>query len=151
MKGSGGILLIGVAVFLIAAGLTGRLNDVWDALRGVTGGDTSAAPKGDSTNGGSSKPGNKPAKPVQDCKYDVIRNSDQKQLCCTKVGLQGFDVMHKCPSDYAEAICDDGTKSFPCCIQLDYCETKETGAGHGSYNVSLLPTGFTSVRHAPNV
>lgn len=182
MKGSGGILLIGVAVFFIAAGLTGRLNDVWDAIRGVSGGDgTTDTPTGSSKdcstrndcgnnetcqNGKCVRaPANPPCQKDSDCPTGLKCNNGtcrDESGCATgqkhvKLDASGQEQCYptsclaapesgKCRGDYDMGVLiETGARTQVCVRKL--CGQ----AGHGSYNVSLLPTGFTGIRHAPNV
>jgi hypothetical protein len=179
MKGSGGILVIGVAVFLIAAGITGRLSDVWNALRGASDKLDPTEDKGAtcSTNNdcGNNEtcqngkcvraPANPPCEKDSDCPTGTKCNNGtcRDESGCSagqrhiKIDHSGQELCYpqscigscdrgKCPSGYDNGILiETGSRTCICVRKL--CQA----AGHGSYNVSLLPTGFTSVRRAPNV
>jgi hypothetical protein len=154
MKGSGGILLIGVAVFMIAASLTGKLDAIWDALRGVTGGDAEAAPDDTGNNGGTTNQP-KPGKGCQQGDYTMTSANDSanpgKVFCCPQDTVGSLRSDGSCPAMYSKGYYEKDGESIIACFLISNCQAQNVGTGEASYNLSLLPTGFTTTRYAPNV
>lgn len=159
MKAPGAIVLIGVAVFLIVIGATDKANDVWNAIRGVTGGENSPipAPGGSGKNGPDLTLPPEHPPPLTTCsegEMQVLPLSGEANYCCPKqevgAGSQGAD----CPSGYTKVSYkarSDAADQFGC-VRLKNCHLRGTGqGGYGRMNVARLPTGLTGFRHAPNI
>lgn len=152
MRGAGGILLIGLAVVLIAASVSGRLEDIWAALRGEAGG------------GGSGNGTPLPAPPAEGpsetkCRAGqwlvTLMNGErqcynQGDIASPEKGPDGLDNV--CRQGWEVGTHQQADKPVNVCVKRMTGEGGAPGAGYGvSRNLVTLPTGFTGFRNAPNV
>lgn len=173
MKGSpGGILFIGVGVFLLYLGWSGKIADIINAVKGgasqvLPGGTTEGHEPGDQ---GALCSKDSDCHGGQVCMNGVCGLPTDQRVNCRpgerrlRIQTQGSDQL-KCVSETRLAAQENGTcrpgyiltheiidQSKPDDMSKPVCMQLITGAGEaGSFSIVPLPTGFFGQRYQPNV